>query len=60
MVKSEDDRKLVETVVSIAKSLGKKTIAEGVEDEQTFGLLADLGIDFGQGYHLGRPAPLAL
>jgi EAL domain-containing protein (putative c-di-GMP-specific phosphodiesterase class I) len=57
MVSSENDRRLVETIVSIAKSLGKKTIAEGVEDAATFALLPQLAIDYGQGYFLGRPAP---
>jgi EAL domain-containing protein (putative c-di-GMP-specific phosphodiesterase class I) len=59
MTRSESDRALVQTIVSMAKSLGKRTIAEGVEDEETFQLLVDLGIDFAQGFHLGRPAPFS-
>ena len=34
---------------------GQKTIAEHVGDEQTVHLLANLGVDYGQGFHLGRP-----
>jgi predicted signal transduction protein with EAL and GGDEF domain len=37
----------------------KQTIAEGVENERTLCMLRDFGVDFAQGYHLGRPqAPL--
>jgi len=57
MTQSEPDQKLVQAIVHIARSLGQKTVAEGVEDEQTLSLLRDLGVDFAQGYYLGRPAP---
>ena len=36
-----------------------KTIAEGIEDEATLGELRELGVDYGQGFVLHRPAPLA-
>jgi EAL domain-containing protein (putative c-di-GMP-specific phosphodiesterase class I) len=36
-----------------------QTIAEGVEDEETLQRLTILGVDFAQGYHLGRPAAFA-
>ncbi|HVB06697.1 MAG TPA: EAL domain-containing protein [Acidimicrobiales bacterium] len=55
MVQDEADQRLVQTIVSIAKSLGKKTIAEGVEDQKTLDMLRDFGVDFAQGYFLGRP-----
>ncbi|MGZ6697837.1 MAG: EAL domain-containing protein, partial [Solirubrobacteraceae bacterium] len=35
-----------------------QTIAEGVEDAETLELLRGYGVDYAQGYHLGRPAPL--
>jgi diguanylate cyclase (GGDEF)-like protein/PAS domain S-box-containing protein len=56
---SAADRAIVQSIVTIAKSLGMRTIGEGVEDEQTLERLAALGVDFAQGYHLGRPAPWA-
>lgn len=59
MVHSEADQRLVQTIVSIARSLGKKTTAEGVEDESTLNMLRDFGVDFAQGYHLGRPQALS-
>lgn len=49
---------VVRAVVDLARAFGQKTIAEGVEDEETLHLLADMGVDLAQGYHIGRPAPL--
>jgi EAL domain-containing protein (putative c-di-GMP-specific phosphodiesterase class I) len=46
-------------VVDIARGLGKRTVAEMVGDEETLNLVRELGVDFVQGFHLGRPAPLA-
>jgi len=45
----------VQAIVGIAKGLGKRTIAEFVEDGDTATLLRDLGVDMAQGYHLGPP-----
>jgi len=49
---------LVKAMGEIAKAFGKKTVAEQVEDEQTLTLLARYGIDYAQGYHVGRPIPI--
>jgi diguanylate cyclase (GGDEF)-like protein/PAS domain S-box-containing protein len=59
LVISETDRKVVAAIVDIARSLGKRTIAEGVEDAATLAAVRSLGVDFAQGFHIGRPAPLA-
>jgi PAS domain S-box-containing protein len=53
-------RNVVEAIVSLATGFGLKTVGEGIEDEQTLVLLRALGVDYGQGFHLGRPAPLAV
>ena len=55
---SQTDRLLIKAAVDIATGMGKQTIAEFVSDQQTADLLARLGVDYGQGFHLGRPAPL--
>ena len=47
-------------MVDIARGLGMKTIAEFVEDAETVALLRELGVDFSQGYHHGRPVPVGL
>jgi len=53
------DRLVIQAVVDIARGLGKKTVAEMVGDQHTMDLLRDMGVDYAQGFHLGRPAPLA-
>jgi diguanylate cyclase (GGDEF)-like protein/PAS domain S-box-containing protein len=55
---SHVDRVVVDSVVELAHGLGKRTIAEFVQDEESASLLRASGVDFGQGYHLGRPQPL--
>ncbi|MEG6521347.1 putative bifunctional diguanylate cyclase/phosphodiesterase [Desulfotomaculum sp. 1211_IL3151] len=50
-------RSLVQAISSVANSLGKETIAEFVENESILKILANLGISYGQGYHLGKPVP---
>jgi diguanylate cyclase (GGDEF)-like protein/PAS domain S-box-containing protein len=51
-------RALVEAIQQIGKVLGMKTIAEGIEDEETLEVVRGLGIDYGQGFALHRPAPI--
>jgi sensor c-di-GMP phosphodiesterase-like protein len=47
--------KLVDAVVTIAKQLQVRTIAEGVETEDQVSYLQDLGVDFGQGWLFAKP-----
>jgi PAS domain S-box-containing protein len=51
-------RRVVQAIVSLAAGFGLKTVGEGVEDEATLDLLRELGVDYAQGFHIGRPAPL--
>jgi diguanylate cyclase (GGDEF)-like protein/PAS domain S-box-containing protein len=51
---------VVKAVVDIARGLGKRTIAEFVEDAETLELLRDMGVDFAQGFYVASPAPLPL
>jgi EAL domain-containing protein (putative c-di-GMP-specific phosphodiesterase class I) len=48
---------VVKAIVSLAHGFGLRTIAEGIEDEDTLTLLRAERVDFGQGFHLGRPTP---
>ncbi|KJS18403.1 MAG: hypothetical protein VR69_00840 [Peptococcaceae bacterium BRH_c4b] len=47
---------LIQAINTIANTLGKKTIAEFVENEDILKVLQAVGIDYGQGFYLGRPA----
>jgi PAS domain S-box-containing protein len=49
---------LVKAIVNLAQGFGLQTVAEGVENAETLELLREYGVDFAQGYYLGRPAPL--
>ncbi|MGH2944458.1 MAG: sensor domain-containing phosphodiesterase, partial [Solirubrobacteraceae bacterium] len=53
------NKHLVQGIVSLARSFDKQTIAEGVEDLETLELLRTYGVDYAQGYFIGRPAPAA-
>ena len=52
---SEDDQLFVKALVEVAHGLGKQVVAEYVEDAQTLDILEHYGVDFGQGYYIGRP-----
>ncbi|BCD61013.1 MULTISPECIES: EAL domain-containing protein [unclassified Nitratiruptor] len=49
---------IVKHIVSLAKDLGIKTVAEFVENEEIFELVKELGIDYSQGYYFHKPDPL--
>ena len=50
----------VESMVVIAHGLGIRTVAEGIESAALVEPLRELGVDMGQGYLFGRPAPVVL
>ena len=52
---SGENSEILQTIISLAKSLKKKVIAEGIETEAQLSLLRNLGCDYGQGYLLARP-----
>jgi diguanylate cyclase (GGDEF)-like protein len=52
-----EDRAIVSAVVGLARGLGLRCVAEGVETRETLEALAELGCDVVQGYHLARPMP---
>ena len=51
-------RAVVAGMLAIASQIGARIIAEGVETAEELGVLTDLGIDYAQGFYLGRPASL--
>ncbi|MCI2284647.1 EAL domain-containing protein [Colwellia sp. MSW7] len=52
------DLALVKAIYEVATALGKKTVAEFVENEETLQLLATIGVTYAQGYHFGKPKPV--
>jgi diguanylate cyclase (GGDEF)-like protein len=59
LVSSPDARNqaLVRSTIELAHALGLRVVAEGIEDEDSFALLTELGTDLAQGYLIGRPLP---
>lgn len=58
LVDSPQDQVLVRALVQVCQAYGIHTVAEFVQDEPTLRLLRELGVDYVQGYLIGRPAPV--
>jgi diguanylate cyclase (GGDEF)-like protein len=59
MPRNDADQLTVKAIVQIARGLGKRTIAEFVQDDLTAKMLREYGVDMAQGFHLGRPVDAA-
>jgi diguanylate cyclase (GGDEF)-like protein/PAS domain S-box-containing protein len=57
--RSKVDEHVVRAIVDVAQSLKIKTIAESVADDATIKLLRKHRVDYAQGFHIGRPIPIA-
>ncbi len=53
------NRQIVQSVIDLAHNLDMRVVAEGIEDRLTLDMLNEMGCDFGQGYYIARPMPLA-
>jgi EAL domain-containing protein (putative c-di-GMP-specific phosphodiesterase class I) len=60
MLEGGVDAALVEAIIGLGSALGMTVVAEGVEDAATAARLAELGCPLAQGYHFGRPEPVAV
>jgi diguanylate cyclase (GGDEF)-like protein/PAS domain S-box-containing protein len=58
LVTDEINRAIVQSVIDVARNIGMKSIAEGVEDEESQHILENLGVDYMQGFWLGLPYPV--
>ena len=57
ILNSKVDRAMVEMITRMAKVMGKSVIAEFVESEELVAALREIGVDYAQGYAIGRPKP---
>jgi diguanylate cyclase (GGDEF)-like protein/PAS domain S-box-containing protein len=57
MLEDEESSEIVRTIVTLAKNLGKETVAEGVETRSQFQALVDLDVKMIQGYFVAPPLP---
>ena len=60
MMNSSVDHSVVASINTVAHALGIKTIAEYVGSDQAIKMLSEMGVDYGQGYRLGLPKPIAV
>jgi diguanylate cyclase (GGDEF)-like protein len=56
MERDRSDAVLVRSIIDLGRNLGLRVTAEGVESESVRASLSELGCDFVQGFHIGRPA----
>lgn len=56
----ESNRRVVNSLIMAARNFSLTTVAEGVENEADLEAVRELGVNLAQGYHLGRPAPVAM
>jgi PAS domain S-box-containing protein len=59
LARNSASRHVVQALVALAKDFGVQTVGEGVEDAETLELLASLGVDYAQGFHIARPEHFA-
>jgi diguanylate cyclase len=57
MLTSETNRAIVQSMIDLAKQLGRKTVAEGIETPDVEAALRAMGCDVGQGFGLAKPMP---
>jgi len=55
----DSNEAIVRSIVTLARDLGKRTIAEMVEEEAVMSRLVDFGVDYAQGYFVSHPRPIA-
>ena len=58
IVDDKIDYAMVESINRIGHVMGKKTIAEFVENAEILACLKTLGVDYAQGYGIARPVPV--
>ncbi|MDH4256763.1 MAG: EAL domain-containing protein, partial [Gammaproteobacteria bacterium] len=56
LVKNPVDQKMVRLIAEIGREAGMKTVAEYVQSAPAFSMLAELGVDYAQGFYVGKPA----
>jgi len=58
LTENPQNQHIVKAIVNLAQGFERKTIAEGAETHATLDLLEKYGVDYAQGFAIGRPAPI--
>ncbi|MCE0557851.1 EAL domain-containing protein [Motilimonas sp. E26] len=55
--KRPDDQVFIKALINIAHNFGHKTVAEFVENKEIHDMMVSFGVDYSQGYYIGKPVP---
>lgn len=58
-IQRDIDRKMIQHINDVVHLIGARTVAEGVENERTFNILREIGVDYVQGFHIAGPTDLS-
>lgn len=58
LTENKHDRLFVKAIVDVANGMGIKTVAEFVENKETIDIIREYGLDYAQGYYIGKPSPV--
>lgn len=57
MIKDKNSANIVSSTINLTRNLNMRSVAEGVEENDTYDMLLDLSCDEAQGYHISKPMP---
>lgn len=57
MMEDPGDRAIAQGIIALARAFGRQTVAEGIETDEHYRALLDMGCEMGQGYVIARPMP---
>ena len=57
MLEDKGDMAIVQGIIALARAFGRHTVAEGIETEDHYKILLNMGCELGQGYYIARPMP---
>ena len=57
MLEDKGDMAIVQGIIALARTFNRQTVAEGIETDEHYQVLLDLGCELGQGYGIARPMP---
>ena len=58
LTSSDTDQVIVKSMIQLASGLGKRTVAEFVSDQEALDLITEFGVDYAQGFFIGKPLPV--
>jgi diguanylate cyclase (GGDEF)-like protein len=57
MLEDKGDMAIIQGIIALARAFDRTTVAEGIETDNHYRILLDMGCELGQGYYIGKPMP---